>query len=156
MSWKHRIAALTIILATSLAWTACNRGSDEATHWDTTTGAPQQRLTDRTTLNQQAGMAPAFEARLAGGATSSGTATIEVAQQGLQIVSPDLPPTPNDASRGFVEYRVDGGAPQYTSQTRFSVSGLAAGERDISVRLVDTAKHGLTGYKHVYVKVAAK
>lgn len=156
MSLKLRIAVLSLALAALLSWTACNRGADEATHWDTTTGAPQERLTDRTTLNQQAGMAPALDARLLNDAAKSGTATVEVSQQGFQIVSPELAPTPNDASRGYIEYRVDGGSPQYTGQTRFSIASLPPGERDISVRLVDTAKHGLTEYKHVYVKVAAK
>ncbi len=156
MHLQLRIVTLLFALAALLAGSACNRGGDEAKHWDTTTGSPQQRLADRTVLNQQSGMAPTFDARLLNEQANAkeNKVTIQVTQSGLHLVSPDAPPTPNDATNGYIEYRVDGGPPQYTNQTEFSLYHLPPGERDLSVRLVDTEKHPLTEEKHLQVRIS--
>lgn len=152
---KLRIMGLVVACAALLAWTACATGKDEAQHWDTTTGAPQQRQQDRTVLNQQSGMAPVFEARVLNedALASQNRAQVEVTQRGLNLVSPDQPPTPNDATKGYIEYSVDGGAAQYTSQSPFTLAALNKGEHTVSVRLVDTEKHPLTESKVMKVKI---
>lgn len=155
MPLKFRIAMMLPAAALLLVWSGCNRGGDEAKHWDTTTGAPQQRLEDRTKLNQQAGAAPIFDARLLDEEANAKEkkVTVQVRVSGLHLVSPEQAPTPNDATNGFIEYRVDGGPPQYTNQTQFSVYNLTAGEKDISVRLVDTGRHPIGEEKHMKVRI---
>ncbi len=151
---KFRMALLAVACSALLAWTGCATGKDEAQHWDTTTGAPQQRQQDRTVLNQQSGMGPVFDARLLDEAANAGQnrAQVEVTQRGLSLVSPGQPATPNDATKGYIEYSVDGGTPQYTSQSPFTLA-LSKGEHQISVRLVDTGKHPLTEPKVMKVKI---
>jgi hypothetical protein len=153
MSLKLRMGLF--LLACAVALGGCNRGGDEAKHWDTTTGSPQMRMADRTTLNQQSGMGAQFDAKLLnqGANAKERKATVEVTQLGLNLVSPEQPPTPNNATNGFIEYRVDGGPPQYTDKTQFSIFNLPGGERDIWVRLDDSTRRGLTEYKHLKVQI---
>lgn len=108
------------------------------------TGSPQNRLPDRTTLAEQAGLGPLLTARLVDPKTNSRKhrAVVEVQIDGVQLVEPEANHQPR-ADQAHLQYRLDNDPIQNTTSRTCTFEHLASGQHLIRVALADNENHEL-------------
>lgn len=109
------------------------------------TGSPQNRLPDRTTLAEQAGLGPLLTARLVDPKTNSRKhrAVVEVQVDGVQLVEPDAANHQPRADQAHLLYRLDNDPILNTTSRTWTFEHLASGPHLIRVALADNEKHEL-------------
>ena len=100
------------------------------------TGSPENRLPDRTTLAGQSGLGPLLTARLMHKEENAKhrRAVVEVQIDGVQLVEPSAKRTPK-LDEGHIQYILDGGPVQISTVTTWSFENLSTGRHRIDVKL---------------------
>jgi len=108
-----------------------------------TTGSPEERLPDRTTLAGQSGLGPLLRASLVNEHSNAKNhiAEVEVQTDGVKLVEPSAPNRKTRLDEAHIQYRLDDGAVQNTASTRLRFDHLSSGTHFIRVALADADNH---------------
>lgn len=115
-------------------------------HWDSTTGSSPMRVTDRTTLGGMVGL-PANIAVTVHPDRRKHRAEVKVVPLGVQFVDPSSQPGTPDSYQGYVQYRLDNGAPVSTSASQWTFANLPPGHHTITVALLGADGKPMVGEK---------
>lgn len=119
------------------------------------TGAPTQRLPDRTIFVGQSGLGPLLIAKLVDEQKNAKQrkAVVDVQTDGVQLVDPEAAHHQPKIDEAHIQYRLDGGPVQNSTSKTWTFTQLSAGEHEVQVALATSDNLPLGKPKKLRVRI---